>query len=89
MVSGLGLEETELRLGLELPGGGKGEGTNKRGLEETIDLKLQMPSDVGESEVALESFDNMVKKRPNPMNIASWSNGGGVHPEKPSVPNYA
>ncbi|XP_074590108.1 auxin-responsive protein IAA16-like [Curcuma longa] len=79
MESGLGLEATELRLGL--PGaGGEGEGAKKRGYEETIDLKLQLqtPADVKELE---EAADNMVKKTPSVKNVAQC--GSIVEPEKP------
>ncbi|XP_072989180.1 auxin-responsive protein IAA30-like [Typha latifolia] len=47
----LGLEETELRLGL--PGGGDGEPTKisgKRGFSETIDLKLKLQTSVVDTE---------------------------------------
>ncbi|XP_074557114.1 auxin-responsive protein IAA14-like [Curcuma longa] len=83
MASGLGLEETELRLGLGLPGGGEGEGAKKRGFEETIDLKLQLqtPMEAKESAAAMQSADNMMKKTPSLVNIASC--GGCVDPEKP------
>ncbi|KAG6529528.1 hypothetical protein ZIOFF_011736 [Zingiber officinale] len=79
MASGLGLEATELRLGL--PGvGGEGEGAKKRGYEETIDLKLQLqtPADVKEP---VEAADNMVKKMPSVKNVAQC--GSVVEPEKP------
>lgn len=84
MVSGLGLEATELRLGL--PGaGGEGEGAKKRGYEETIDLKLQLqtPADSKEPE---EAADNMIKKTPSVTNVAQC--GSVVGPEKPPASKY-
>ncbi|KAG6538530.1 hypothetical protein ZIOFF_003654 [Zingiber officinale] len=84
MANGLGLEETELRLGLGLDGGGGGEdeGSKKRGFEETIDLKLQlhMPSDSEKSEATLESSDNMAVGWPPVRSFRK--NILYVHPEK-------
>ncbi|WOL05033.1 auxin-responsive protein IAA30 isoform X1 [Canna indica] len=73
MASGLGLEETELRLGL--PGGG-GEGelaaknSGKRGFEETIDLKLQLQTPVDVKEAKAEAAEK-VKRSPSQNSVVS------------------
>ncbi|THU53963.1 hypothetical protein C4D60_Mb10t19970 [Musa balbisiana] len=84
MGSGLGLEETELRLGL--PGGGGGEaeaGKNcgKRGFAETIDLKLQLQTPADAEEAAVEAAETM-KRSLSHKNVVSC----GSDPEKPPAP---
>ncbi|URE48747.1 auxin-responsive protein [Musa troglodytarum] len=84
MGSGLGLEETELRLGL--PGGGGGEaeaGKNcgKRGFAETIDLKLQLQTPADAEEAAVEAAETM-KRSLSHKNVVSCGSG----PEKPPAP---
>nr|XP_010923478.1 auxin-responsive protein IAA30 isoform X1 [Elaeis guineensis] len=81
---GLGLEETELRLGL--PGGGGSEGdvaknSGKRGFSETIDLKLKLHTVVDSKEVEMEVWDKM-KRLPSQKNLLPCTND----PEKPSAP---
>ncbi|XP_008788131.2 auxin-responsive protein IAA30-like isoform X2 [Phoenix dactylifera] len=72
---GLGLEETELRLGL--PGGGGG----KRGFSETIDLKLKLQTVADSKEVVMEVSEKM-KRSPSHKNILPCTND----PEKPPAP---
>lgn len=82
---GLGLEETELRLGL--PGGGGGEGdvgknSGKRGFSETIDLKLKLHTS---KEVVMETSEKTKRSPPSQKNILPCTND----PEKPPAPKYA
>ncbi|XP_010936171.1 auxin-responsive protein IAA16 [Elaeis guineensis] len=82
---GLGLEETELRLGL--PGGGGGEGdvsknSGKRGFSETIDLKLKLHTVADSKEVVMEASEKMKRSPPSQNNILTCTND----PEKPPAP---
>ncbi|KAG1347677.1 auxin-responsive protein IAA30 [Cocos nucifera] len=82
---GLGLEETELRLGL--PGGGGGEGdvsknSGKRGFSETIDLKLKLHTVADSKEVVMEASEKMKRSPPSQKNILPCTND----PEKPPAP---
>ncbi|XP_065001450.1 auxin-responsive protein IAA30-like [Musa acuminata AAA Group] len=81
----LGLEETELRLGL--PGGGAGGGggegdatknSGKRAFEETVDLKLKLQTTVDVEEVAAEKM----KRSPSHKNVAA----SATDPERPPAP---
>ncbi|WOK91788.1 auxin-responsive protein IAA30 isoform X1 [Canna indica] len=81
MASGLGLEETELRLGLPGGGGGGGEAeavknSGKRGFTETIYLKLQLQTPVDAKEEAAENGRGLLKQKKNTVPC-------GSDPEKP------
>ncbi|CAL9147905.1 unnamed protein product, partial [Musa hybrid cultivar] len=87
MASGLGLEETELRLGL--PGGGGGGGdaeavknSGKRGFAETVDLKLQLQTPVDVKEAVAEAASEKVKRSVSQKSLVSC----GSDPEKPPAP---
>ncbi|KAJ8460132.1 hypothetical protein OPV22_033058 [Ensete ventricosum] len=85
MASGsLGLEETELRLGL--PGGGGGgeaeaaKNSCKRGFAETIDLKLKLQTPVDAEEEIMEKARGSL---PSQRNLGVSCGSG---PEKPPAP---
>ncbi|RZS10953.1 hypothetical protein BHM03_00042246, partial [Ensete ventricosum] len=86
MASGLGLEETELRLGL--PGGGGGgeaeavKNSGKRGFAETVNLKLQLQTPVDVKEAVAEAASEKVKRSVSQKNLVSC----GSDPEKPPAP---
>nr|CAD1841705.1 unnamed protein product [Ananas comosus var. bracteatus] len=102
MASGLGLEETELRLGLPGGGGGGGGGDGeptgrnfgKRGFAQTIDLKLQLQTasaaaDTRETAAASEGAAAAEKLKRSPCshkNVAAACNS--ADPEKPPAPKY-
>ncbi|RZR88778.1 hypothetical protein BHM03_00016409 [Ensete ventricosum] len=81
----LGLEETELRLGLPGAGGGGGGGegdttknSGKRAFEETVDLKLKLQTTVDVEEVAPEKM----KRSPSHKNVAA----SATDPARPPAP---
>ncbi|WOK99414.1 auxin-responsive protein IAA30 [Canna indica] len=84
MAASLGLEETELRLGLPGGGGGgEGDGTTKnsgkRAFEETIDLKLQLQTTATAADVEVAAAEKM-KRSPSQTALAASD------PEKPPAP---
>lgn len=82
-MTGLGLEETELRLGL--PGDGDTmKSSCKRGFEETIDLKLTLPT-IGMEEVKKEE-EATINRCPSIKNLAAAVVTSD--PEKPRAPKY-
>lgn len=84
-MNGLRLEETELRLGL--PGDGDAvKNSCKRGFEETIDLKLKLPT-IGMEEVKKEE-EATINRSPSVKNLASASVVATSDPEKPRAPKY-
>lgn len=91
MASGsLGLEETELRLGLPGGGGGGGRGGEaeaaknscKRGFAETIDLKLKLQTPVDAEEQIMEKARGSLPSQRN-LGVSC-----GNDPEKPPAPKY-
>ncbi|URE41013.1 Indole-3-glycerol phosphate lyase [Musa troglodytarum] len=87
MASGLGLEETELRLGLPGGSGGGGEAeavknSGKRGFAETVDLKLQLQTLVDVKEAVAEATSEKVKRSVSQKSLVSC----GSDPEKPPAP---
>ncbi|XP_064982902.1 auxin-responsive protein IAA16 isoform X1 [Musa acuminata AAA Group] len=84
MASGsLGLEETELRLGLPGGGGGEAEAAKnscKRGFAETIDLKLKLQTPVDAEEQIMEKARGSL---PSQRNLGVFC---GSDPEKPPAP---
>lgn len=80
-MTGLRLEETELRLGL--PGDGDAvKNSCKRGFEETIDLKLKLPT-IGMEAVKKEE-EATINRSPSMKNLASVV--ATSNPEKPRAP---
>lgn len=78
-MNGLRLEETELRLGL--PGDGDAvKNSCKRGFEETIDLKLMLPT-IGMEEVKKE--EATINRSPSVKNLTAVVTSD---PEKPRAP---
>jgi auxin-responsive protein IAA len=81
-MTGLALEETELRLGL--PGDGDVvKNSCKRGFEDTIDLKLTLPT-IGMEDVKTEE-ETTINRTPSLKNLAA---GITSDPEKPRAPKY-
>ncbi|KAJ4817335.1 Auxin-responsive protein [Rhynchospora pubera] len=81
-MTGLGLEETELRLGLPGDGADAVKNSSKRGFEETIDLKLKLPT-IGMEEAKKEEEATTINRTPSVKNLAAAVTSD---PEKPRAP---
>ncbi|KAJ3673319.1 hypothetical protein LUZ60_006693 [Juncus effusus] len=82
-MAGLGLE-TELRLGL--PGDGETvKSSCKRGFEETIDLKLKLPT-IGMEDLKKDTEITTLKKSGSLKNLAAAAVTATNDPEKPPAP---